>query len=108
MSVRVHLDSNQLEFPDGTVRDEELAPGTTRLNLDVRTRASGAFPLDITITSPDDAIELDHTTFTIRSTAVSGVGVFLSAGAGLFLLVWWARHWRTAKRSQRLVDQPPA
>lgn len=108
VSVKVHLDSNQLEFPDGTVRDEELLPGTTRLNLDVRTRASGAFPLDITITSPDDAIELDHTTFTIRSTAVSGVGVFLSAGAGLFLLVWWARNWRSAKRSQRLVDQPTA
>lgn len=108
VSVKVHLDSNQLEFPDGTVRAEELLPGTTRLNLDVRTRASGAFPLDITVTSPDDAIELDHTTFTIRSTAVSGVGVFLSAGAGLFLLVWWARNWRSAKRSQRLVDQPTA
>ncbi|HEY8543472.1 MAG TPA: DUF6049 family protein [Acidimicrobiales bacterium] len=108
VSVRVHLDSNQLEFPGGTVRDEELPPGPTRLDLDVRTRASGAFPLDITITSPDEAIELDHTTFTIRSTAVSGVGVFLSVGAGLFLLVWWARHWRTAKRSQRLVGQPGA
>ena len=108
VSVKVHLDSNQLEFPDGTVRDEVLPPGTTQLDLDVRTRASGAFPLDITITSPDDALELDHTTFTIRSTTVSGVGVFLSAGAGLFLLVWWARNWRSAKRSQRLVGQPGA
>lgn len=106
VSVNVHLDSNQLEFPEGTTRPEVLPPGTLRLDVAVRTRASGAFPLDVTITSPDDTIELDHTTFTIRSTAVSGVGVFLSAGAGLFLLVWWARHWRTAKRSQRLVDQP--
>ena len=101
--VRVHLTSNQLTFPDGTTRTEVLDPGTKRLDLNVRTRTSGAFPLDISVTSPDDTIELDETTFTIRSTAVSGAGVFLSAGAGLFLLIWWARHWRTAKRSQRLV-----
>jgi len=101
--VRVHLDSSQLTFPDGATRTEVLEPGTKRLDLDVRTRTSGAFPLDISVTSPDETIELDETTFTIRSTAVSGAGLFLSAGAGLFLLIWWARHWRTAKRSQRLV-----
>ena len=53
--------------------------------------------------SPDSSIELDQTTFDIRSTAVTGVGFVLSTGAGLFLAVWWARHWRSSRRSRHLV-----
>ena len=30
----------------------------------------------------------------------------LSGGAGAFLLVWWARHWRTVRRRRRLVAAP--
>jgi hypothetical protein len=103
VSVRIDLDSSRLDFPDGTEIQTTLQPGVTRLDVRVQARTSGAFPLDITITSPDGAIELDRTTFDIRSTAVTGVGLLLSIGAGLFLLVWWGRHWRTSRRSQHLV-----
>lgn len=103
LSVQVHLDSDQLEFPDGDVVPARLAPGTTRLDVPVRARTSGAFTLDVRVTSPDGSIELDRSTFDIRSTAISGVGLFLSVGAGLFLLVWWARHWRSARRSRHLM-----
>jgi hypothetical protein len=27
----------------------------------------------------------------------------LSIGAGLFLALWWARHWQTSRRSRHLV-----
>jgi hypothetical protein len=113
VQVAIRLDSSQLTFPRGsTITNVLLEPGNTRLDLDVRTRTSGAFPLDITVTTPDGGLVLDTTTFTIRSTAVSGAGIFLSVGAGLFLLLWWARHWRTTKRSRRLVAEngptPPA
>jgi hypothetical protein len=39
----------------------------------------------------------------VRSTAISGVGFLLSIGAGLFLAIWWARHWRSTRRSRHLV-----
>jgi len=55
------------------------------------------------VRSPDSSIELDRTTFDIRSTAVTGVGFVLSIGAGLFLAVWWERHWRSSRRSRHLV-----
>ena len=42
--------------------------------------------------------------YTVRSTAVSGAGLVLSVGAGVFLIVWWARHWHRTRRSARLVD----
>ena len=28
----------------------------------------------------------------------------LSIGAGAFLLLWWARHWRSIRRDRRLVS----
>jgi len=103
LTVRLTLDSDQLEFPEGRVLNPTLDPGTTRLEVPVRVRTSGAFTMDVTVTSPDGSIVLDTSTFDVRSTAISGVGLVLSIGAGVFLLVWWARHWRSARRSRHLM-----
>jgi hypothetical protein len=103
LKVRIEFDSGQLEFLDGDVIVQELPPGGTRLDVRVRALTSGGFPMGITVMSPDSTIELDRTTFDIRSTAVTGVGFVLSVGAGLFLAVWWARHWRSSRRSRHLV-----
>jgi len=110
LDVRVDLDSDQLEFPDGSVLTPNLPPGTTTLDVPVRVRTSGAFTMDVQVTSPDQSIVLDTSTFDIRSTAISGVGLVLSVGAGLFLAVWWAKHWRSARRSRHLMpasSEPP-
>jgi Family of unknown function (DUF6049) len=103
LKVRIEFDSGQLEFLDGDVMYVELPPGATRLEVRVRSLTSGAFPMGIRVTSPDRTIELDSTTFDVRSTAVTGVGYVLSIGAGLFLAAWWARHWRKARRSRHLM-----
>ena len=50
-------------------------------------------PLTITTRTPDGQVILTTTRYTVRSTAVSGVGIVLSVGAGLFLAAWWGRHW---------------
>lgn len=103
LNVRIEFDSGQLEFLDGDIVNRELQPGVTRLDVRVRALTSGAFPMGITVRTPDSSIELDRTTFDVRSTAVTGVGFVLSIGAGLFLAVWWARHWRSSRRSRHLV-----
>lgn len=102
--VRIALESDRLEFPDGDAVDSLLQPGTNRIEVRVRSRASGAFPLDVTVTSPDEVLELDDTRVTVRSTAISGLGVVLSLAAGAFLAIWWIRHWRTTRRDRRLVS----
>lgn len=104
-TVRVYLESNQLEFPHGDEFEVVVPPGDIRIDLTVRTRTSGAFPLNIRLTSPDGSIVLDESTFDIRSTAISGVGLVLSIGAGLFLLVWWTRHWHNSRKSSRPNDR---
>jgi hypothetical protein len=102
LHVSVHLNSQKLDFPDGDTVDLDLPEGSTRLDIRVRARTSGAFPLRIDIRTPDGQQSLAMSRYTVRSTAVSGVGLLLSIGAGVFLTVWWARHWHRTRRSKKL------
>lgn len=107
--VRVKVSSPKLEFPEGTVYEIALAPSnTTRTDIAVTTRASGAFPLDVEITSSGGGLPVTGSRIDVRSTAISGFGLLLSIGAGLFLLVWWARHFRHTRRARALIadDEP--
>jgi hypothetical protein len=103
LHVTVRLRSQKLDFPEGDTIDQVLTEATTRIDIPVRARASGAFPLRVDITTPDGQQSLSMTRYTVRSTAISGVGLVISVGAGLFLVVWWARHWRRTRRSAKLV-----
>ncbi len=105
VQVELTFDSdNKLDFPDGATQRLRLAEGPNRVQVPVEARASGSFPLRITATSPDGVLTVGRAQITVRSTAFSGVGLVLSIGALLVLVVWWARHWRTARRNRRLVD----
>src|SRR4029077_5614662 len=103
LSVVIHLRSAKLDFPDGTDVAKTLEEPVTRFDIPVRSRASGAFPLTITVTTPDGGQQLVMSRYTVRSTAVAGAGLVLGIGAGVFLLVWWARHWHNTRRNARLV-----
>jgi hypothetical protein len=106
IQAQVRVRSPRVELPDGDTIPVTLTEPATRLDIAVRTRTSGAFPFEVEVTSPDGNVSLASTRYSVRSTAVSGVGVVLSAGAGLFLIIWWARHWREARRSAKLVGSP--
>jgi len=103
VKVGLRLQGEKLEFPgheDGLL-DVTLAQETTRVTLNVRTRASGDSPLDVTVMAPDGELQVGRTRITVRSTAFSGVGIILSVGAGTFLAVWWIRHAVTSGRARR-------
>ncbi len=105
VDVKVILASDKLDFPNGSEQIVTLPPATTtRIEVEVETRASGAFPLDLAVRSPDDGLTVGTARLTVRSTAISGIGLVLSALAGVFLLVWWARHFHKVRRSRRLVS----
>jgi hypothetical protein len=105
VDVEVVLASAKLEFPEGNRRTVTLPAATpTQVDVPVEAKASGAFPVDVTVQSPDGATVLGTARYDVRSTAVSGVGLLLSIGAGAFLLLWWARHFRNIRRDRRLVS----
>ncbi len=103
LEVQVRLRSQKLEFPEGETIPLVLTEPSTRIDIPVRARTSGAFPLQIEVMTPDGQRRLAMSRYTVRSTAISGAGLVLSLGAGAFLVVWWARHWRRTRRSARLV-----
>lgn len=106
--VRLRVLSDKLEFPDGNTLELTLAPGTNRQEVAVRTRATGSFPVELDLRSADGRTEVATGRLSVRSTAFSGFGLVLSLLAGGFLAVWWARHFRSARRSRQLIDAPTA
>ena len=98
--VKVRLTSQKLEFPDGDERLVDLPPGNRTIQFDVESRTSGTFPVLVTVSSPDGGLALQRSRYTIRSAFVSGVGVFLAVGAGLFLAIWWLMHWRRSRKAR--------
>ena len=107
LSVRVRLRSQKLDFPNGSDRIVAVPPGNNQTtSFDVEARASGTFQVLMSVTSPDDRIAIQRTRYTVRSSAVSGVGIFLTVGAALFLAAWWVLHWRRDRRAR--VAEPTA
>ncbi len=78
----------------------------TTLKVPVETRTSGVFPLDVELWTPDGALLLASDHDTVRSTAVSGVGVVLIVVTLLSLGIWWVRDLRHGRRPKRLVPAP--
>ena len=106
----MRLRSPKLEFPDGATIDQLLTEETPASTSCAGARVRAPSRSTSTSARPDGS-SAGHDRYTVRSTAVSGVGLVLSVGAGLFLMVWWARHWRRTRRSPKLVatnDHPAA
>ncbi|HEY3725373.1 MAG TPA: DUF6049 family protein [Acidimicrobiia bacterium] len=98
VTVRITFQSDKLVFPDGRVQELHLLPKNTTKTFPVVTRASGTFPLNVSVTTRDGHLPLRAARYTVRSTVFSGVGVVLTIGAGLFLAIWWITHWRRSRR----------
>jgi Family of unknown function (DUF6049) len=111
LQVLLQVESDKLKFAGSGTANTASFPLTLHkgnnpiIDLTVEARTSGAFPLHLTVLTPDGAMVVARTTFTVQSTALSGVGVFLSVGAGLFLVVWWSRHAWKARRASHADER---
>ncbi|MCU1461947.1 MAG: hypothetical protein JWO37_2022 [Acidimicrobiales bacterium] len=101
--VVIRFTSDKLRFPSGRTQAIELRRANTVERIPVEALTSGTFPVKVELESPDGTLRFAQAKLTVRSTATSGVGLFLSAGAALFLAVWWARHLHKGRRARRLV-----
>ena len=78
----------------------QLPPGVSTIDIDLESLSLGQSPLLIKILTPDETAELATTQFGVRSTAIPGLGLLLSATALVFLLAWWIVSW-SRDRAQR-------
>ena len=103
ITVNLQLQSDRLLFPEGTTREITLPPKhNTTVRVAVETRGSGTAPVTMTVTTAGGLAIGEPTTIKVRSSFVSGVGVFLTVGAIVFLVLWWGWdiHRRRKKRAR--------
>ena len=103
--VVVRIESDKLDFPRGTVQNLELTRLNTTERFPVVARASGAFPIRITLESPDGHLVVGRARITVRSTAASGASLIVAMGAATFLAVWWGRNAMKGRRARGLVQE---
>jgi len=102
--VVVRVQSDKLAFPKGTTQTVDLIRRNTTQRFAVESRTSGAFPMRITLESPDGNLVIGRTRLTVRSTAASGVSLVVSLGAATFLAVWWGRHALRGRRATAAME----
>ena len=62
LQVRVLVTSPKLDFPDGAAQIVTLDTANTTVTFKVKARASGTFPLDVKVTSPDGTLPIANRT----------------------------------------------
>ena len=96
--------------PDAAVADQMLLvipPGSSTIDLTVRAQSLGVSTLEVLAFTPDGQQTLGTSQFRLRSTAVPNLGWLICGLALVFLIVWWARQWKSGPRSERNIgDQP--
>ena len=98
--VRLDLNSDKLDFPDGDSLLWRLSPGVNQVQVPVQAKTSGDAVLEIKVNSPAGLLALGESQLTVRATSLSGTGVAIAAAALAILLVWWARIWWSRHRSK--------
>lgn len=98
--VVVRLRSDRLAFPEGEILPITVEEDILRIDVPVEALATGSVPVFVEVWTPDDRVRLDARQLNVRSTAVSGVGLVISLGALLVLVVWWTRNWRSTRRTR--------
>jgi hypothetical protein len=75
--------------------------GTNAVYIEMRSRVSGDFRMQVTLDSPRAGLVLASGQLTVRSMSTSAAAIALSVAAGAVLLVWWGRTlWRN-RRTRR-------
>ena len=75
-----------------------IEPGTSSIDVDLEARSLGASPLRVSVLTPDGQTTLATSQFQIRSTAVPGPGLLVSAAALACLVAWWVADARKRRR----------
>lgn len=99
LAVLLTLVSGEVEFTGPNPLPVTLKPGPNDLEFHIKTRRSGDFDFAIHVSTLDQAITLGDIPVRVQSRAISGVGLFLSISALVFLIIWWFRNARRGSKT---------
>lgn len=98
ISIVVKISGDKLSFPEGSTFEIVLDQQNNTIQIPVKTRTSGSFAISISVLSPENSVEVARQKATVRSTVVSGSGLFIGIGSLLFLALWWISHARKSSK----------
>src|SRR5205814_1043033 len=102
VKVQVFLSGAKLEFPEGDLQYIDLPPGQSRQTFLVQAQSSGVTTLRLVVRSaPDGRLPIAASSVRSRNFSFSGIAVYITAGAAVFLAIWRMTHWRRNRRSRR-------
>ncbi|MEZ5215208.1 MAG: DUF6049 family protein [Ilumatobacteraceae bacterium] len=105
VTVRIRLSSPKLDLlePDTVVTvDQRLT-----VDIPVEAKTNGVFPVAIELFTPggDPVASIGApVTFTVRATALTGLGQVVSGALVVVLITWWLQHWRSRRRTRRTAQ----
>jgi hypothetical protein len=107
LTVSVEISSAKLQFPNEERIVTVPANGAIDLVIPVVARASGRFPIEVVLYTPDGLVQAgQRVQLTARVAAIAGLGLVVSGAAALVLLAWWLSHWRTKRRELAAKKHP--
>ncbi|MER3453741.1 MAG: hypothetical protein C4318_01090 [Acidimicrobiia bacterium] len=91
VDVAISLSSDKLVFLKGeTMSPVTVPPGGFTVNIPVEAESTGAFPLHVSVSSPDGKLVLASQRLGVRFMRVGPLALALGAGALFVLAYWWA------------------
>jgi len=100
LTVRVHMSSSKLRFPDGDLSVLIPPQGSTSVDIRIEARTNGDFPATLTVLTPSGDILAMPVQLTASVTALSGLGNLFTGAFLLVVLTWWVRHLRRRRRGR--------
>lgn len=93
VDVVLRVDSDKLRFPDGNrISISKLQPPNQTIRVRAITRASGTFPLNVRLFTPEGTL-ISDSQLTIRSTVYNLVALWITGAAAAFMVAWWMFGW---------------
>jgi Family of unknown function (DUF6049) len=98
----------QLTLPEGDRITVVLQPGESSLvQMAVQAQTTGRFPVTVQILAPQGGL-IAQSQLIVRSTAYNRLALFVTAGAVVFLLLWWGRRFLPHASPHREDPAPEA
>jgi hypothetical protein len=92
LTVQVVMRSASFEFPNGNERTATLEGPHEVVAVDVVAKASGPQTIRVKVRAPSGRDLGEDQNLVVRTTAVNSVALWITVGAGVLLLLLWARR----------------
>lgn len=97
--VRIAVSSPKMQFTESPDIVELLPGGTTEVQVPVKARTNGRFPVTVRVVTPVGRVQVaSPAVITARVSEVAGLGQLVSVTLLLMLLAWWWNSWRKGRR----------